>query len=603
MDSAPPLKDAQPAARGADAPPAPETGALPDASSHAAMDRAARAAAARLTQGLSPAAVITPWLDWAAHLAISPGRWLDLGEKAAKDASALSAYAFGRALGDAPPAPFEQVFDDKRFKDPAWRTPPFDFYAQAWAAADDWWREAARPIRGMRARDAERVAFMTDLALDAACPANAPWSNPVIAQRTLETGGANLVAGARNFMEDVASLASGDREARLSAEAVGDTLATTPGEVIYRNEIMELIQYAPVKKKVCAEPILIVPAWIMKYYILDLSEHNSLVRWLVARGFTVFMISWINPGPEHRALSLDDYRLKGVMAALDAVDAVIPQARVHACGYCLGGTLLAIAAAVMAREGDDRLASLSLLAAQVDFAEAGDLMLFVDELQIAYLEDMMWDQGVLEGDQMSGAFTLLRADELVFSKAAREYWLGERDAPFDLAVWNSDRTRMPARMHSQYLRSLFLENRLTAGRFAVDGRVAALSDITAPIFLVGTEKDHIAPWRSVYKLHLFTSAPVTFVLTSGGHNAGIVSQPGHPRRSYRIATRNRETRYQSPDAWRERVPEQAGSWWTAWGDWLAAQSDAELTPAPSMGAPNRGFAPLEPAPGQYVHMR
>ncbi len=580
-----------------------QNGPSPTGSGHTTMDRAARAAAARLTQGLAPSAILEPWWDWAAHLAISPGRWLDLGEKAVKDASALTAYMSASALGGNPSPPFEQVFEDPRFKDPSWRMPPYDMYAQAWAAADDWWRAATRPIRGMRKRDADRVAFMADLALDAACPANAPWSNPVIAQRTLQTGGANLVAGAHNLLEDATRFARGDDDARLSAEAVGSTLATTPGEVIFRNEIMELIQYAPTTDEVRAEPILIVPAWIMKYYILDLSEHNSLVRWLIERGFTVFMISWINPGPEDSALSLDDYRLKGVMAALDVVGDVVPDEKVHACGYCLGGTLLTIAAAVMAREGDDRLASLSLLAAQVDFAEAGELMLFVDEPQIAYLEDMMWDQGVLEGDQMSGAFTLLRADELVFSKSAREYWLGERDAPFDLAVWNSDRTRMPARMHSQYLRSLFLENRLTAGRFAVDGRVVALSDITAPIFLVGTEKDHIAPWRSVYKLHLFTSAPMTFVLTSGGHNAGIVSEPGHAGRSYRIATRDPEALYQSPDAWRDRVREQNGSWWTAWGDWLAEQGGVEATRAPSMGAPAKGVKSIEPAPGRYVHMR
>jgi polyhydroxyalkanoate synthase len=376
-------------------------------------------------------------------------------------------------------------------------------------------------------------------------------------------------------------------------------VAVTPGKVVYRNRLIELIQYAPATESVQAEPVLIVPAWIMKYYILDLSPQNSLVKFLVGRGHTVFMISWKNPGPEDRDLGLEDYRTLGVGEALAAVSAIVPGRKAHAVGYCLGGTLLSIAAAAMARDGDDRLQTLTLLAAETDFTEAGELMLFIDETEVTFLEDMMWEQGFLDAAQMAGAFQLLRSNDLIWSRMVREYLLGERDVTIDLMAWNADATRMPARMQSEYLRKLFLHNDLAEGRYEAGGRPVSLRDIRVPVFAVSTVKDHVAPWRSVFKIHLLTETDITFVLTTGGHNAGIVSEPGHSRRSYQIASHGEGDRHPDPDTWQAIAPKQEGSWWPAWQAWLQSHSSGPAAPPP-LGAADAGYPPLADAPGTYV---
>lgn len=382
---------------------------------------------------------------------------------------------------------------------------------------------------------------------------------------------------------------------------VGKGVACTPGKVVFRNKLIELIQYTPTTDSVHAEPILIVPAWIMKYYILDLSPANSMVKWLVSQGHTVFVISWKNPGAEDRDMGMADYRRLGVMAALDAINAVVPGQKVHGAGYCLGGTLLSIAAAAMARGGDERLASVTLLAAQTDFEDAGEIMLFIDESQVTYLEDVMWDQGYLDTKQMAGAFQMLRSNDLVWSRMIRQYLLGETDTANDLMAWNSDATRLPYKMHTEYLRRLFLNNMLSKGRYTVEGRPIALTDIRAPICAVGTTKDHVAPWKSVYKIGILSDTDVTFILASGGHNAGIVSEPGHKGRSYQIATRADADKYVDPDTWAMVTPKQQGSWWEPWQQWLAANSSGQITP-PKMGAPEAGYPPIADAPGLYVLM-
>jgi len=563
------------------------------------LNRIARAMTARFTQGISPHAQFNAWFDWLSHLSRAPGRQAELAALAQINAARL----MGLAMRDGEPKamPFAPQPGDRRFEHPGWSKAPYRFFQQAFLAQEAWWREATKPVRGMQGKSAARAAFMAHQLLDAASPSNVPWLNPQIVERTMTERGANLARGFENFMADLQRALALAPAPAPTGFALGKDIAATPGEVVYRNDLIELIQYAPATPNVFAEPILIVPAWIMKYYVLDLLPEHSLVRYLTERGFTVFMISWRNPTEKDRDLTLGHYRGEGVMAAIEAVNAIVPGRKVHACGYCIGGTLLSIAAATMARNGDDRLATVTLLAAQTDFSEAGDLMLFVDESQIAFLEDMMWDQGVLDTRQMAAAFQLLRSNDLIWSRMMHQYLLGEREPETDLSVWNADQTRMPFKMHSQYLRALFLENRLTAGRYAVEDKVITLKDLRMPIFAVGTETDHIAPWKSVYKIALFTDTELTFVLTNGGHNAGIVSEPGHRGRHFLSGTRRPGDRYVDPATWAAHATHLDGSWWPQWAAWLAERSDASQVAPPPFGARDHGFPVLCPAPGTYVH--
>ena len=436
--------------------------------------------------------------------------------------------------------------------------------------------------------------------LDLFSPSNFLLTNPEVIEATLAEQGSNLVRGWNNLMEDWERSLGGKPPVGAGRFKVGQQVATTPGKVVFRNRLMELIQYGPTTRTVQREPVLIVPAWIMKYYILDLSPHNSLVRYLVDNGHTVFMVSWKNPTAEDRDLGMADYLGLGVEAALSAIREIVPDTRVHAAGYCLGGTLLTVAAAALAGNGDDRLASITLFAAQTDFSEAGELMLFIDESQVSFLEDIMWEQGCLDAKQMAGAFQMLRSNDLVWSRMVHDYLMGRRKEMSDLMAWNADSTRMPYRMHSEYLRQFFLRNELAAGQYKVHGRTIAISDIRAPMFVVATERDHIAPWRSVYKIHLLADTEVSFLLTSGGHNVGIVSEPNHHRdRHYRLSTRGESDRYVAPDAWQASQQPVTGSWWPAWVSWLDGRSSGEAD-ARTPGNPDRGFPALGDAPGLYV---
>jgi polyhydroxyalkanoate synthase len=563
------------------------------------VDRLLHASIGRLTLGLSPYSLWLAYADWAIHLCGSPGKLAQLSERGARNTIRFLTYLSNIAAEPASSPCIEPLPQDRRFRSDAWQQLPFNLIYQAFLLNQQWWHSATTGLGGVSRHHEQVVAFMTRQVLDTVSPVNFIATNPEVLADTLREGGQNLVRGAMNFWADWERAVGSEPPIGAEEFKPGERVAVTKGKVVYRNRLIELIQYAPSTGEVHAEPMLIVPAWIMKYYILDLSPANSLVKYLVDHGHTVFMISWHNPTAEDRDLGLNDYLRLGVLDALKAVRTIVPDTRVNAAGYCLGGTLLSIAAAYLAGEKSSVLNSLTLLAAQTDFTEAGELMLFIDNSQLNYLEDIMWDHGYLDTRQMAGTFQFLRSSDLIWSRVAHEYLMGRRPAMIDLMAWNADATRMPYRMHSEYLRCLYLHNDLFEARYRVDGRLVTLSDIRAPIFAVSTERDHVAPWHSVYKINLVTDTDVTFVLTSGGHNAGIISEPGHKGRHYRIEHRAHEAQYVDPKTWYTQTNTEEGSWWPAWLSWLDQQSPGR-TPPPGLGAPGEGYRPLEDAPGRYV---
>jgi polyhydroxyalkanoate synthase subunit PhaC len=487
-------------------------------------DRAIRAAVARASRGIAWPSLVSAWADWYWHLAAAPGKQMELASKAQRKASRFALYAMESLQGPCEPC-IEPLPQDRRFVDPAWQQYPFNLMYQSFLLTQQWLWNATNHVTGVSRHHERMVTFTARQMLDMVSPTNYLWTNPEVLARAMDTGGANLAEGAAQWWRDVLSSVAGRPHADGVNFRPGHEVAVTPGKVVLRNDLIELIQYAPATGKVYAEPVLIVPSPILKYYILDLSPHNSMVRYLVEHGHTVFMLSWRNPDVRDRELGVDHYLRLGIRAAVDAAAAIVGGRKLHAVGYCLGGTFLATLAASMAGSaadtGDDRFASLTLLAAEVDFTEAGELSIFIDDSQLAYLEDLTWEQGYLDGKQMAGAFTLLNSNDLIWSRIVRQYLMAEPQKLTDLSAWNVDTTRLPHRMHTEYLRNLYLNNDLASGRLRYDGRAVALADIRAPIFLVGTERDHVAPWKSVYMLNLYADADITFCLTSGGHNVGI----------------------------------------------------------------------------------
>jgi polyhydroxyalkanoate synthase len=556
-------------------------------------DRLLHALIGHATQGISPTSLVLAAFDWLLHLSQAPSKWQRLAQKAWHKDMRWWNYAVRSTLRVPVEPCIQPLPQDRRFRSEGWQQWPYNLLQQAFLLNQQWWYNATTGIDGVTRHHEQVVSFVARQLLDMVSPLNFVATNPEVLAATLAERGLNFVRGAAYLADDVHRSFSGRPPAGTDQFRPGHEVAVTPGEVVYRNGLIELIQYKAATDTVHAEPVLIVPAWIMKYYILDLSPHNSLVRYLVEQGHTVFIISWHNPNGDDRDLNLNDYLEDGVLAAIDVVRALVPGRKVNAAGYCLGGTLLAMATAALACEEDVPLNSVTLLAAQTDFSEAGELSLFIDESQVTWLEDLMWEQGYLDNRQMAGAFRLLRSNDLVWSIAVEQYLLGRRAPMNDLLAWNSDTTRMPYRMHSDYLRHLFLHNDLSTGRYRVAGKPIALTDIALPIFTVATMTDHVSPWRSVHRIHLLVNCDVTFVLTSGGHNAGIVSEPGHAGRHYYAMERHPGDCYIDADTWLERAVLHDGSWWPAWANWLARRSSGRV-PARQVGAS------LEPAPGRYV---
>ncbi|MEO1238660.1 MAG: alpha/beta fold hydrolase [Pseudomonadota bacterium] len=556
--------------------------------------RPLRMSVAKAMGGTSPAAFVTMWADWSTHLALAPDKQAELLQMAYGAWADLAQFIAAGCPDDPDARPITPAKGDRRFRHESWNSAPFAAWAQGFLLIEDLFDAATSDVPGLDPAHDRAMTFLARQMLDAFAPSNFLMTNPEAQARLLETHGRSVLAGAQAYWADLQKI--GQTAAATPTKSVGKDVAVTPGKVVFRNHLMELIQYAPATEKVHPEPVLIVPAWIMKYYILDLSPDASMIKYLTEQGFTVFAISWRNPGAEDADLGMLDYLHQGPQAAIDYICKVTKAKQVHGVGYCLGGTLLSIAAAAMARDGDDRLASMTLLAAQTDFTEAGELMLFINESQVSFLEDVMADQGYLDAGQMMSAFQMLRSNDLIWSQMIRRYLMGEDDGEMnDLMSWNADSTRMPARMHAEYLRQMFLNNDLAGGRYPVDGHAVSLRDIRIPVFGVGTETDHIAPWRSVFKIHNLGHADVTFALTNGGHNAGVVSKPGHPRRHFRLHTTRDQDKALTPDDWLAEATLNDGSWWPAWAAWLSERSGKRINPPRITGA-------LEDAPGSYVKM-
>lgn len=563
------------------------------------LDRLTHTAVAPFVGEISPVSLALAWADWAWHLRVSPGKQIELAMLCAR---LLNDTVSARDGADGPTGIAD---DDPRFRDEAWAKWPFAQLRAGFRNAESFWREASR-VPGMTAHHVDMTHFFARQYLGMMAPANWLFTNPVVLRDVVESNGAHLLKGAQNFMFDLAGWQTPEDAAQAGRFLPGRDVAITPGKVVHRNRLIELIRFDPQTERVYPEPVLIIPSWIMKYYILDLSPHNSMVRYLVGKGHTVYMLSWRNPDAADHDLSMDDYLRLGVLDALRAVGKLTDRrVGVHAMGYCLGGTILAIAAAALGRAGGvadtsdlPALRSLTLLAAQTDFSEPGELGLFIDESQIGFLDNITRGQGFLSGKQLAGSFQFLHSRELVWTRRMREYLMGEREQRNDLMAWNADTTRMPARMHHEYLTSLYLRNALANSAYRVEGRTVSLNDINLPVFMLGTQRDHISPWRSVYKLHHLCDAEITFVLTAGGHNAGVISEPGHANRRYQIDTRPARSPWMDHDQWLAQAPHHEGSWWPAWHGWLAHRS-GRLQPA----KPVPKSAVLCNAPGTYVLQR
>jgi polyhydroxyalkanoate synthase subunit PhaC len=489
---------------------------------------------------------------------------------------------------------------DRRFSDPAWdENFLFDYVKQSYLLTARWMQATVKNVDGLDDKTARKLDFYTRQFVDAMAPSNFAVTNPEVLRATFESGGENLLKGLSNLLTDLergkGKLAI--RQTDLDAFEVGRNVATSPGKVVFQNDLMQLIQYLPTTTTVARRPVLLIPPWINKFYILDLREKNSFIRWLVAQGLTVFVVSWVNPDAKLAQKTFEDYMLEGPLAAITAIEAATGEREVNAIGYCLGGTLLACALAQMASKGDDRIPTATFLTTMVDFSEAGELSVFIDEEQLAALEERMGETGYLESSAMATTFNMLRANDLIWSFVVNNYLLGKDPFPFDLLYWNSDSTRMPAAMHSFYLRRMYQQNELVKpGRITLAGTPIDLSKIKIPSFLLATREDHIAPWKSTYAATQIFKGPVRFCLAASGHIAGVVNPPESKKYSHWVG----DEEPPNPEDWLARAKEVPGSWWPEWAQWLVPHRGGEV-PARTPGSAK--LKPIEDAPGSYVKVK
>jgi polyhydroxyalkanoate synthase len=489
---------------------------------------------------------------------------------------------------------------DRRFKDEAWdENQLFDFIKQSYLLTARWMQTTVKDVEGLDDKTSQKVDFYTRQFVDAMAPSNFVMTNPEVLRATLESGGENLVKGLENLLEDL-DKGKGQLKIKMTDQEAfefGKNIAVTPGKVVFQTDLMQLIQYTPTTKQVYKRPLLIIPPWINKYYILDLREKNSFVKWAVDQGFTVFMISWVNPDEKLAEKTFEDYMVEGPLATLDAIEQATGEKDANVIGYCLGGTLLAATLAYMANKGDTRVKAATFFTTMTDFTDSGELGVFIDEAQLAALEEKMNQRGYLEGSEMATTFNMLRANDLIWSFVVNNYLLGKDPFPFDLLYWNADSTRMPAAMHSFYLRKMYQENRLKdPGGITLKGEAIDLGKIKIPACLISTREDNIAPWKSTYAATQLFSGPVRFILAASGHIAGVVNPPAGGKYSYWTNSHNPK----DPDSWLKNAEEHPGSWWPEWAKWLTQKSRQKV----DARRPGDGkLKAIEDAPGSYVRVK
>jgi polyhydroxyalkanoate synthase len=546
-----------------------------------------------------PLGVGAAFLEMTARMMADPSRLVQAQLSLWNDYLTLWQRTAQRFLGGDTEPMIEPSAGDRRFRDAAWTDNTlFDFIKQSYLLTARWLQGTVREVEGIDERIARKVDFYTRQFVDAIAPSNFLMTNPEALRATIETRGENLLNGLKNLLDDL-ERGKGRLAIKMTdteAFRIGENIAVTPGKVIYQNDLMQLIQYEPTTETVKRRPLLIIPPWINKFYILDLRPNNSFIRWAVSQGHTVFVISWVNPDERLAEKTFTDYMLEGPLAALDAIEQATGERSANVIGYCLGGTLLASTLAYMAVKRDKRIVSATYLVAMVDFAEAGELSVFIDEEQLSALEERMNAKGYLEGREMATTFNMLRANDLIWSFVVNNYLLGKSPFPFDLLYWNADSTRMPAAMHSFYLRNMYQENLLVKpGGISLSGVPIDLRKIRTPTFLLSTREDHIAPWRSTYAATQLYKGPVKFVLSASGHIAGVVNPPGGKYGHW-----ENEKNPPTPEEWLASATAHPDSWWSQWQRWISQYTGGEV---PARHPGDGKLTPIEDAPGSYVKVR